>query len=94
MELTTLQAYIERAQLEYDLDQQEREFRYHSRSPISFEEENLIYAIQDWYSMRGEFTEEEYEYLEKTWGLTKDEVDFAVGHDPATGLSIDEEEEE
>lgn len=94
MELTTLSAYILEAQHQYDLDQEEREFRYHSRSSIPFEDESLIYAIQDWYSMRGEFTKEEYAYLEKTWNFTKYDVDFLVEHDPATGLSLDDEEEE
>lgn len=82
MELTTLQAYIEQQQKEFDEHQAEYRARTGGRgSSITFEEETLIWTIQDWYSMKGEFTDEEYEYLYEVWCLPKDLVNEIIKED-------------
>lgn len=82
MKLTTLKAYIEQKQKEHDDHITEYKMRNNGHySGIPFEEENLIWAIQDWYGMKGEFTEEELYYLEKTWGLNQVDIESIVKGD-------------
>ena len=88
MKLTTLQAYVENTELEY-----ERRLEDNPDYSIPFCDEELVWAIQDYYSMRGEWQEEDYSFLEKEYDFDRNEVEFIFGHDPATGLSIDDEEE-
>lgn len=82
MQLTTLKAYIEQRQKEFEEHQAEYRSRNGGRcSSITFEEETLIWIIQDWYGMKGEFTDEEYEYLYEVWCLSKDLVDAVTKED-------------
>lgn len=48
---------------------------YHGKGyGIPFESEELIWAIQDWHSMFGEFTEEEKKYLHDGWDISEQEL--------------------
>lgn len=75
----TLKAYIQQKQNEYIDHVVECKMRNNGYySGIPFEEEELIWAIQDWYSMKGEFTEEELYYLEAIWDLDQCDIESIV----------------
>lgn len=48
---------------------------------IPFQDEHLLWAIQEWHGMMGEFTEAEYNYLEKQWNLSYDDIEILVNDD-------------
>lgn len=41
---------------------------------IPFESEELLWAIQDWHSMFGGFTENEKKYLQDEWDISEQEL--------------------
>lgn len=45
---------------------------------IPFQDEHLLWVIQEWHGMMGEFTEAEYTYLCNQWKLTPTEVQDLV----------------
>lgn len=71
--MTTLQFYIEDAKCRYD--QRVQENPNHS---IPFENEELVWAIQGWYSMKGNFTKTELKYLRDVWNLEANDIEFLV----------------
>lgn len=80
IELTTLRRFIEQKHREFEEHSAEAWARNGRRYCTTFEAESLIWAIQDWYSMKGEFTKEEYQYLEEVWYITPDEVNYYCFH--------------
>ena len=58
----TLQEYVELKRLEYQAWQEEGRARGFSRSQ-PFEDENIIWAIQEYLSCKGEFSEIDTQYL-------------------------------
>lgn len=68
----TLQEYLEQTEQQY----LERRRIRHPFGEIIFAEEELIWAIQHWYSCIGEFSEEELDYLEETWNLARYDIEF------------------
>ena len=58
----TLQEHVEQQRLEYQAWQEEGRARGFSRSQ-PFEEENLIWAIEEYLSCKGEFSEIDTQYL-------------------------------
>lgn len=66
---------------DYLLDSQ-REYAEHKlKNPnysIPWEEEELIWALQSWYDMMGQFTVSEYRMLYETYSLVPNEVDDIV----------------
>lgn len=66
---------------DYLVDSQKRYAEYKLKNPnysIPWEEEDLIWALQDWYGMMGEFTVSEYRMLYETYSLAPNEVDYFV----------------
>lgn len=93
MAFTTLQDHIEQRKREYDEHAKEYEEEMGHAPVITFGDEMLPWALQDWYSSFGYFTEEEYKYLEEVWGLYPHEVDWFTEHEEDTGLTLEEEED-
>lgn len=58
MKLTTLEAYVQKKK-QYYLDK-------YSKLDWQWYDEGLIWAIQDYVSMKGEFTEADVEFLKQT----------------------------
>lgn len=86
MKLTTLQDYVAQAKKRYEDDQAEwRERNGGHYSSIPFEDEQLVFAICDYHSMKGELTEEDYQFLDEAYDFTK--------HDINSLLDIEEEED-
>jgi hypothetical protein len=67
----TLQQYVEQKRSEYQAWQEEGRARGYSRSQ-PFEEENLIWAIQEYLSYQGDFSEVDTQYLEALGYLPED----------------------
>lgn len=66
---------------DYLVDSQKRYAEHKLKNPnysIPWEEEDLIWALQNWYSMMGEFTVSEYKMLYETYSLAPNEVDYFV----------------
>lgn len=71
MELTTLENYVLQKQIEYYSDYAER-----GKRPLEpFTAEAQVWAIQDYYSMKGEFSEADEKYLEKLGYFVDDFAD-------------------
>lgn len=81
MELTTLQDYVAQAKREYDEKQKKFEEKYGFPSEIPFEDEGLVYAILDWHSMKGEFTQEELDWLREEYDFEDYDIEFLVNND-------------
>lgn len=62
MKLTNLQDYVEQKRKEYEVWQAEGVAKGLTRS-MQFEDESLVWAIQDYLSMKGEFSAEDAKYL-------------------------------
>lgn len=67
----TLQQYVEQKRLEYQTWQEEGRARGYSRSQ-PFEEENLVWAIQEYLSCQGDFSEVDTQYLKALGYLPED----------------------
>lgn len=89
----TLKEWIEEARRRWELNREGVKEACGFESEIPFEDESLVYAIQDWESMMGEFTEEEYQYLKEVWNFDRWDVDFLCEHELDTGLTREEKED-
>ena len=79
MELTTLQDYVAKSKKEYEDDQAEWKERNGGHySGIPFEDEQLIFAILDYYTMKGEFTQEELDWLNREYDIDEHEVNLLI----------------
>ena len=87
MKQRTLKEHIEEAKRRWELNREDIKQACGFGIVIPFEDESLVYAIQDWESMMGEFTEEEYQYLKEVWDFNRWEVDFLCEHELDTGLT-------
>jgi hypothetical protein len=67
----TLQQHVEQKRSEYQAWQEEGRARGYSRSQ-PFEEENLIWAIEEYLSHKGEFSEVDTQYLKALGYLPED----------------------
>ena len=67
----TLQQHVEQKRSEYQVWQEEGKARGYSRSQ-PFEEENLVWAIEEYLSHKGEFSEVDTQYLKALGYLPKD----------------------
>lgn len=76
MALTNIKDYIEQAKSEYD-----KHLKKNPTYSIPFEDEDLVYAIAEYYSMRGKFTDEEYLYLEKVWHFDQTDIKLIIGEE-------------
>ena len=74
MGLTNLKNYVEQKRKEYEEWQEEGRAKGLPRS-MPFEEENLVWAIGDYLSMKGEFTEEDVEYLKELGFVPEDFIE-------------------
>lgn len=74
----TLKEHIEKAKARYNIRQVEHLETYGFPSEIPFEDEDLLWAIQDWYGSIGEFSEEELRYLEEVWDLDQIDIEFLL----------------
>lgn len=65
-----LQDYIKQAHVRYEVHKLQ-----HPEYGVRFEDEDLIWAIQDWFGMMGQFSEEELHYLKETYGLNQVDIE-------------------
>lgn len=70
----SLKEYIEAAHDAYKIRSLEHRRKYHESYSIRFEDEELIWAIQEWFGAVGEFSDDELFYLEEVWDL--DQIDI------------------
>lgn len=59
----TLKEHIEQARAEWDA----REAKRKVKGSIPFEDESLVYAVQDYLSSKGPLNEQDRDYLSKTY---------------------------
>ena len=82
MELTTLENYVMQKEIEYYSDYVER-----GKRPLEpFTTEAQSWAIQDYYSMKGEFSEADKDYLERLGYIDEDFIDHYELRDEANHL--------
>lgn len=79
--ILTLKEYIAAAKCRHDVFEEDFLKRNGLPYGIPFDDEDLPNAICDWYSMVGEFSEEELTYLEEVWDLDQWDVEFLLGLD-------------
>lgn len=68
MKLTTLEAYVQEKKREYIEENGELDGYWY--------DEDIIWAIQEYVSMKGEFTEEDVEFLHRTEFEPEDFIDI------------------
>ncbi|MDE7088629.1 MAG: hypothetical protein K2O54_00760 [Prevotella sp.] len=77
-EQLTLEQHIQKAKAYYNIRQVEHLETYGFPSEIPFEDEDLPWAIQEWYGAIGEFSQEELDYLKEKWDLEDYDIEFLL----------------
>lgn len=78
MVLTNLRDYVNEAKERYDKHANEFFKRFGVYPSIPFEDENLIYAVLDYYGAMGEFTADDLEFWRMNTDITEDDINYIL----------------
>lgn len=58
----------------------QKQLRNNQDYDLAFEDEDLIWALCNWYDTQEGFTEQEYDYINKMWDINKNVLDSIVNN--------------